>query len=100
MQVFYLLQSLCSHHMRDALGDGLAVKTLLAHAFECHNAVRHCKKSVVFADANIGAGFDAGTALAHDDLAGLNVLTVGTLHTEIFWLRVAQVFRLAARFLG
>ena len=58
---------------------------------EVHRARSHREQGVILADADIRTGVEVGTPLAHDDLAGVDLLTAETLHAEALGVRVATV---------
>src|SRR5699024_11747679 len=49
------------------------------------------EQGVVAAATNVLTWVELGTALTHDDLAGLNLLTTETLDAEALCLRIATV---------
>src|SRR5690606_22619363 len=51
------------------------------------------------AHADIGAGMPLGAALAHEDVAGENLLAAELLHAEALGLRIAPVARRTASLL-
>ena len=53
--------------------------TILAQTLEADNTVGLGKQRVIAADANVGAGVDVGAALADQDVAGQNELTISAL---------------------
>jgi hypothetical protein len=53
---------------------------------------------VILAHADIGAGVEAGAALAHDDRASADQFTTEGLHTQHLGLGIAPVSRRAAAF--
>ena len=53
------------------------------------------KQSVVLAEPDVDAGFDAGAALAHDDGAAGNKLAAEGLDPKALRIRIAPVFRTA-----
>ena len=57
-------------------GDTLLVA---AHALKTDNAVLHGKERIVAALADVGAGMDFRAALADEDIAGQNKLTISSL---------------------
>ena len=61
-------------------------------------AVNQCKQRVILAQADVCAGVELGTALAHDDGAGADEFTTESFHTEHFGLGIAPVSRRAAAF--
>ena len=54
-------------------------------------AVLQCKQGVVAADAHVGAGMDLGAALADQNVAGQDELTVAALHAQTLGLGVTAV---------
>ena len=48
-----------------------------------HFAIDQCEQRVVFADADVGAGMELGTALAHDDRTGRDLLAAEHLTPSI-----------------
>ena len=59
--------------------DEFAVEFALV---ESHNTIGKREKGVVLAHADIGTGIELGTALAHEDVAGDDVLAAELLHTK------------------
>ena len=47
------------------------------------DAIDQREERVILADADIFAGHDSSTALANDDLAGRNFLSISALNAEI-----------------
>ena len=68
--------------------DLLAV---LAQALETDNTVSLGKEGIVGADAHVLAGVNMRAALAHQDVAGQNKLTVSTLCTQALGLGITAV---------
>lgn len=68
--------------------DLLAV---LAQALETDNTVSLGKEGIVGADAHVLAGVNVRAALAHQDIAGQNKLTVSTLGAQALGLRITAV---------
>src|SRR3954466_10808207 len=62
-------------------------------------AVGKCKKGMVLAQADVVARVPLGAALAHDDVAGANILAAELLHAEALAFTVTPVARRAACFL-
>lgn len=52
--------------------------------FELNGSRSSCKNGVIFSETNILARVYFGTALANDDVSGLNKLTTKLLDTESF----------------
>ena len=67
--------------------------TILAQTLEADNAVGLGKQRIIAADANVGAGVDVGAALADQDVAGQNELTISALGTKALGLGITAVFR-------
>ena len=63
---------------------------------EVDAAVGKGKQGMVLAHADIGAGMNFGTALAHQDVAGKNALAAEPLHAETAPIRIAAITRRAA----
>ena len=64
-----------------------------AAVFEFDDAGDLGKEGVVFAAADVQAGFDAGAALTHDDGAAGNELSAESLYTKPLRVGVAAVSR-------
>jgi hypothetical protein len=64
---------------------------LAAFTLKTDYAVNQSKKGIVFANSNVQARVDLGTALAHQDVAGLNKLAVLSLYSQAFGLTIAAV---------
>src|SRR5690606_40858838 len=80
-------------------GDNAHVATTEgALDFELDHAVHFREQGVVLADANAVAGVELGTALTHDDVAGLDDLAAIQLHAKAFTFRVAAVAGRTASF--
>mgnify|MGYP000060526060 CR=1 FL=1 len=73
--------------------------TILAQTLEADNAVRLGEQGVVGTLAHVGAGVDVGAALTHQDVAGLDELTVGTLGAKALGLGITAVLGGAAALL-
>ena len=56
-------------------------------ALETTHAVHLCEQGIVSADADVHAGVDASAALAHQDVAGLDELTISALRDQGAWTR-------------
>ena len=65
--------------------------TILAQTLEADNTVGLGKQRVIAADTDVGAGVDVGAALADQDVAGQDVLTIGTLGPKALGLAVTAV---------
>ena len=65
--------------------------TILAQTLETDYAVSGGKQSVVGTDAHVGAGMNVGAALAHQNVASQNELTVSPLGPKTLGLRVTAV---------
>lgn len=76
--------------------DLLAV---LAQALETDNTVSLGKEGIVGADAHVLAGVNVRAALTHQDVAGLDELTVGTLGAKALGLGITAVLGGAAALL-
>ena len=72
---------------------------ILAQTLETEHAVHLGEQGIVSADTDVLAGMDAGAALADQDVAGLDELTVGALGTQALGLRVTAVLGGAAALL-
>lgn len=72
--------------MYDATTRGLAVEIGLARLTESNLAVLERKKGVIFADTNVLACEDLGAALAHDNVASLDLFTRVALHAQVLWV--------------
>ena len=77
-------------------GDLLAV---LAQVRETHHAVSLGEQGVVGADADIHTGMDVSAALADQNVAGLDELTVRPLGTEALGVGITAVLGGAAALL-
>src|SRR5512136_3094636 len=75
------------------------VNASVALGRELNGALDHGEDRVVAADADAGARVPLGAALAHQEVAGDDVLAAVALHAEALGVRVAAVLRRAARFL-
>ena len=65
--------------------------TILAQTLEADNTVGLGKQRVIAADTDVGAGVDVGAALADQDVAGQNELTVAALDAQALGLGVTAV---------
>ena len=65
--------------------------TILAQTLEADNTVGLGKQRVIAADANVGAGVDVGAALADQDVAGQNELTISALGAKALRLGITAV---------
>ncbi len=65
--------------------------TILAQTLEADNTVGLGKQRVIAADANVGAGVDVGAALADQDVAGQNELTISALGAKALGLGITAV---------
>src|SRR5699024_11112269 len=68
-----------------------AALAVTAHALEMDAAVNQREQRVVAADADALTRMDVGAALANQNVAGQNVLTVAALDAETLGLRVTAV---------
>ena len=78
--------------MRNLLYHGLAVETGLALGTKTHHAFNERKEGVISTEAHIFAGQNTRATLAHDNRTGLCFLSGIELRTEIFRIRIFQVF--------
>lgn len=65
---------------------GRAVEVRLARIAEGNDTVLHGKEGVVGPYVDVLAGKDLRTALADNDLTDANLVAVGTLNTQVFWV--------------
>merc|ERR1712173_311299 len=65
---------------------------------ESHNTVGKREQGVVLAHADIGTRIELGAALAHDDVAGDDVLAAELLHAKATTGRITTVTRRTACF--
>lgn len=72
---------------------------ILAQALETDNTVSLGKEGIVGADAHVLAGVNVRAALTHQDVAGLDELTVGTLGAKALGLGITAVLGGAAALL-
>src|SRR3989344_1996373 len=86
------------NYVEDTAADTASVKICLACAAEFDRACCLCEEGVVYADADVFACHDGGTALAHDYLAHADLLAVRAFDAEILRIRIGQVMRCSARF--
>jgi len=70
----------------DASAGCFAVEIRLALLAKRHFAIFECKKSVVFADADVLSCEDLRSALANNNVAGLHLLACIALHAQVFWV--------------
>ena len=84
MQVGFFQQLLLLGVNADAL-------TILAPTLEADDTVSLSEQGVIRADAHVGTGMNVGTTLTHQDVAGQNKLTVGTLNAQALGLGVTAV---------
>ena len=73
--------------------------TILAQTLEADNTVGLGKQRVIAADTDVGAGMNTGAALANQNVAGLDELTIGALGTKALGLGVTAVLGRAAALL-
>ena len=64
---------------------------LCAFSSKLNDAVSQSKQGMVFAYANVVASMKLGTALTHDDAAGVNGLTAVGLDAQSFRLGIAAI---------
>ena len=67
------------------------LRTILAQTLEADNAVSLGKQRIVAANTNVGAGVDVGAALADQDVAGQNELTISALGAKALGLGITAV---------
>jgi hypothetical protein len=87
--------------IQQRLGSGADIDGLLVQStfgFKGYMAIDQSKQSVVATNADVAAGVEFGTTLAHDDRACADQLTTEGLHTQHFWLGITSVARRAAAF--
>ena len=65
--------------------------TILAQTLEADNTVGLGKQRVIAADTDVGAGVDVGAALADQDVAGQNELTISALGAKALGLGITAV---------
>ena len=65
--------------------------TILAQTLEADNTVGLGKQRVIAADTDVGAGVDVGAALADQDVAGEDELTISALGTKALGLGITAV---------
>ena len=73
--------------------------TILAQPLEANCAADSGEQGVVSALAHVHTGVDVGAALTHQDVAGLDELTVGTLGAKALGLGITAVLGGAAALL-
>ncbi len=76
--------SSCLNNVDDAAYHGATVEIGLALGTELYSAVGKSEESVVFAYTDVFAGHDGGAALADDNFARGDFLTVRPLNAEVF----------------
>ena len=79
-------------------GINASLLAILAELLEAEHAVRLGEQGVVTADTDVDAGMDVGAALANENVAGENELTVGALGTKALRLGVTTVLGRAHTF--
>ena len=86
--------------MRKLLGSvNRSLLTILTLALETEHAVHLGEQGIVSADTNVHTGMDVGAALADQDVAGLDKLTISALGTQALGLGVTAVLGGAAALL-
>ena len=69
----------CRRHRHRVYPNDLSATRIL---FEGHVTITKREERVIGAHADIAAGMELGSALAHDDIAGNHSLAAEALHTE------------------
>ena len=64
---------------------------ILAQPLEAQHTAGGSVQGIVAADAHVHAGVNVGTALANQNVAGQNVLTIRTLGTQALGLGITAV---------
>src|SRR5699024_875735 len=89
----------CSYRVLAGLQLDAALLAGLAHALETDGSVHQSEQGVIAALANVLTRHDVGAALPDQDVAGQNLLPIGTLHAQTLGHGVAAVLRAAYAFL-
>ena len=85
--------------MRDFFSVNIIIEWDFAFGSELNNTAFEREKGMVFAHAYISARQNLRTALAHDNLASQNTLTVVYFDAKIFGIGITTVFSWTCRFL-
>lgn len=78
--------------MDDLLADNIVIEAGLALGIEGNRTFLESKEGIVLANTDVRTWEDIGTALAHDNLAYGDLLTVVYLDSEVFRIGVSSVF--------
>ena len=78
-------------HFRLLGGVNRNLLTILAQTLKTHHAVSLGEQSIVSADTYVLAGVEVGAALAHQDVACQNELTVSALGAKALGLGITAV---------